>query len=114
MPNHLVFSVTFFGKDDVAAVRVCFSLILPDPVVERILWLRIGRYEWIDDDDGARNIEFYKDGKNFFKCQGLDKDGHLLHEELDYQGRDGPKGPKSTFVTFGEQPNNGHPIVVSR
>lgn len=64
----------FFDEDEVEAVRVCFGSPLPDPVVERVLELRVVRREWIDDI-GRRRIEFYKDGERHGKWEWWYKNG---------------------------------------
>lgn len=71
---------TFFHVDDIAAVRACFGPVLPTPVIERVLELRIERHEQIDND-GVRHIKFYKDGKQHGECEGWYDNGQKSYDE---------------------------------
>lgn len=59
----------FFDADDVAAVRECFGYSLHDLVVDRVLELRIERFDWVDRHE-RKNLGFRKDGKWHGKMVG--------------------------------------------
>lgn len=59
-----------FDEDEVEAVRVCFSLVLPEPAVERVLELRIRR-ETYDDTYKAGSFNFKRLHAVFFKDEYL-------------------------------------------
>lgn len=67
-------------------MRVCFgTALLPSPVVERVLELRIERREWIEDDkDGdeqVRHLTFFKeDGTEHGKWESWYANGQKQRE----------------------------------
>lgn len=70
---------------------MCFVSPLPDPVVERVLELRIGLFEWIGVTLEQRHLEFYKDDRMHGKSEGWHKNGQKLYE---HHYRDGKRHGK--------------------
>lgn len=69
----------FLDDEVAAAVRVCFCLVLPEPVVDRVMELRIERRERIDSK-GVRHLEYYKDDKRHGMWEGRYPNGLKAYE----------------------------------